>query len=117
MLSDARGEPAILTVKISSTAISTTRCRITDTESSIVIPACARGTRAHPRRLRLKRPRYFAFVYHPVLDGLPAKRGLPHLRRRHVDLRYGWERLEGEKPRPRPRARNQRAQGVTASMR
>jgi integrase len=43
---------------------------------------------------RLKRPQYFAFVYHQFWTGCRPSEAC-YLRRCHVDLRYGWERFEG----------------------
>jgi integrase len=45
---------------------------------------------------RLKRPQFFAFVYHQFWTGCRPSETC-YLPRRHVDLRYGWERIEGSR--------------------
>ena len=45
---------------------------------------------------RRKRPHYLPFVYHQFWTGSRPSEAC-YLRRRHVDLRYGWERIEGSR--------------------
>lgn len=65
----------------------------TDTENSID-PFTPEERELIIEGFRLKRPDYFAFVYHQFWTGCRPSEAC-YLRRRHVDLRYGWERFEG----------------------
>jgi integrase len=65
----------------------------TDTESSID-PYSPEERELIIEGFRLKRPQYFAFVYHQFWTGCRPSEAC-YLRRHHVDLRYGWERFEG----------------------
>ena len=67
----------------------------TDTEDSID-PYTPEERELIIEGFRLKRPQFFAFVYHQFWTGCRPSETY-YLRRRHVDLRYGWERIEGSR--------------------
>jgi integrase len=67
----------------------------TDTEDSID-PYTPEERELIIEGFRLKRPQFFAFVYHQFWTGCRPSETC-YLRRRHVDLRYGWERIEGSR--------------------
>jgi integrase len=66
---------------------------LTDTENSID-PYTAEERELILEGFRLKRPQFYAFVYHQFWTGCRPSEAC-YLRRRHLDLRYGWERIEG----------------------
>jgi integrase len=67
----------------------------TDTKSSIE-PHTPGERELIIEGFRLKRPQCFAFVYHQFWTGCRPSEAC-YLRRRQVDLRYGWERIEGSR--------------------
>src|SRR5688500_11503962 len=93
MLKDARRSGA-LTVNIFDRALFDPLPQ-TDLASSID-PYTAEERELILEFFRQKRPEYFPFVYHQFWTGCRPSEAC-YLRRRNVDLRYGWERIEGSR--------------------